>query len=160
MDISFTFTTGFIGDPAGTVTRTTYEVLPPPVDEAWAMVLAPFRFWPVPTVTGLTRRKIGYLPGCDTAVVTFRFDRPVTAWAIRVNSRSHLDGTEVEQWGVRGAGFGVQPFGTSYFGWADPTVNGGAAVISDDDLLQGENRVAIYGRGLDGTWTPPVGVAA
>jgi hypothetical protein len=180
MDISFTFTTGFMGDPADAgLSGTAYEILPTPVDEAIAYVLAPFRFWPVPHVVHLSKRKIGYRPGCNVAVVDFEFDRPVTAWMVRANSRSHLDGTEVQEWHVRVPGFGQQPFGDAPFGGTyiigfgempfgsgpfggaiSMSAVAGTATIYDDDLLQGENEVAIYGRGLDGTWTPPVGVAA
>ena len=180
MDISFTFTTGFYGDPQGEAARTSYDIVPMPGDQAWGVILQPFRFWPVPRVIYLSKPKIGYRPGCDTAVVEFEFDRPVQAWVVRANSHSHLDGTEVEQWHVRiGAGFGLHPFGRAPFGGtygagfgelpfgsapfglaAFETANGGTAIIENEDLLQGENQVAIYGQGLDGTWTPPVGVAA
>lgn len=146
MDISFTFTTGFMGDPDA-VSGAGYEILPIPVDEAWGIVIAPFRFWPVPYVVHLSKQKIGYRPGCNVAVVDFAFDRPVTGWIVRANSRSHLDGTEIEEWHVRVPG-------------ALGSATAGTATIYDDDLLQGANEVAIYGRGLDGTWTPPVGVAA
>jgi hypothetical protein len=147
MDISFTFTTGFMGDPSDAeVSGVAYEILPTPVDEAWGIVLAPFRFWPVPYVIHLSKQRVGWRPGCNVAVVEFGFDRPVSAWTVRANSRSHVDGTEVEEWQVRVPGA--------------ESATAGTASIYDDDLLQGVNQVAIYGRGLDGTWTPPVGMAA
>jgi hypothetical protein len=94
-------------------------------------------------------------------VVEFTFDRPVIEWAVRVNSWSHLDGTEAAQTVIPARGFGQTPFGTWPFGMGDqPTVAAGTVTITDEELLQGENVVAIYGRGLDGEWTPPVRVPA
>lgn len=123
----------------------------------------PTRFWPTATIIEVTKTKIGSTPGCNVTRVTFEFDQPVDAWAVRINSRSHLDGVLAGQWAsiAGGVGFGRQPFGAAPFGRAtQPNITVDEVTITDDGLLHGANSVTVYGRSLDGTWTPPVSQAA
>src|SRR5207245_1476729 len=89
---------------------------------------------PVVLTYSVDRTKIGWQPGCDSALVAFTFDQPVPAWSVRINSSSALDGTTA----------------ASYEG--EP-VQAASAEITAEHLLQGDNRVAIYGRAPTGEWS-------
>lgn len=158
MSTEHSFREGFYNEIEGPE-GTAFEIVPVPQDAAHALVVPGWRPWPYPIITYLSTHKVGNRPGCNTAVVEFIFDRPVTAWVVRVNSWSHEDGRETGQWASRDPGFGYQPFGAAPFGGMSVvTRDGGRVEITDAELLQGENQVAIYGRGTNGMWTPPVRV--
>jgi hypothetical protein len=115
---------------------------------------------PVATVLSITATKLSYRPGTDQVIVRFSFDQPVTEWAVRINSTSHLDGNEaVPLSGLTGLGFGQMAFGSAPFGGiAAGTTIEGSVRIDSDMLLHGANQVTIYGKGLDGRWSvAPVG---
>ena len=70
--------------------------------------------------------------GADLKVAAF--DQPVTAFEVRVNSTSHLDGEPADSWEGAPATEGI-------------------AEVPASALREGPNLVSIYGRSLRGIWT-------
>lgn len=71
-----------------------------------------------------------------TAMVTFDFDQPVSAWSLRVGAHDPLSGLQAASWTGPG------------------TASGGSAPVPAGDLLEGENTVSVYGRSASGLWSP------
>ena len=106
-----------------------------PDDWSYARIGTDYRIVPRIRVLEVSRAKVSLRPGYDLAEVRFFFDLPVTAWSVRVNSTSHLDGDLVQYW-------------ESY-----PPTQYGIAAVPAALLRRGANTVTIYGRSLDGVWT-------
>lgn len=87
-------------------------------------------------ITGVDRFKISDETGMNEAKVRFTFDKDVTEWRVRV--------------------MGVDPF-TGIFADAGGELKADTeieAIISWDELYQeGNNRINIYGRSINGVWT-------
>jgi hypothetical protein len=93
---------------------------------------------PIVTIISKTKEKISTLEGMSISLVTFKFDKDVVEYKVNVLGTSH---------------------DTGYTGIHDTT--GVSAdeeiqiVILDDYLVQeGLNRVNIYGKDIEGNWTP------
>jgi hypothetical protein len=100
--------------------------------------IRPYKPWgpPVPTITSVSRCKVGPDASSDTCVISFEFDRPVDAWCVRVNSHSAVDGILADSW---------EDASTTLIG---------TATITADKLRSAVNEVQIYGRAAsDGEWT-------
>lgn len=92
---------------------------------------------PIAMITNVTKTEISRIIGAHETTISFSFDKDVTAYTVRVG--------------------GVDR-GTGYEGDSGGAVTRGTiinAVIDGNELqTEGDNRVNIYGQGLDGKWSP------
>lgn len=103
----------------------------------WRTIRPPAGYGPpTATITSVSRMRLGWGADCDSAIVAFAFDRPVDAWAVRVNSTHVFDGQPVAAWVGNGAG----------------PVTSGEVEVAAALLLHGENEVTVYGR-TEGQWS-------
>lgn len=73
----------------------------------------------------------------NQSTITVRFDSDVVEYVARLNGTDHLTGINVHQGGNAIANTNVQ------------------VIIDWNELSsEGANRINIYGKGLDGQWTP------
>ena len=92
--------------------------------------------YPIVTKLEASKLKISDEAGMNQSIITVRFDKDVTEYVARLNGSDYSTGTLVHQ------GLGV-------------LANTDATVIIDWNELtrEGENRINIYGKGIDGSWT-------
>lgn len=127
---------------------------------------------PLVTIDSISRTKLSAQTGDNTSVVTFHFDKDVSAWTVNVNGADHTTGT------VAGSGSGAGTPGETVANLQSMTVStvdtytvgqlaGGQSqpitagtqlqvTINNTEMYQeGSNRVNVYGQSnADGTWTP------
>lgn len=126
---------------------------------------------PLVTIDSISRSKISAQTGDNTSIVTFHFDKDVSAWTVNVNGADHTTGTVAET----GSGSGgtsetvanlqsmtvstVDTYTVGQLSSGTQTITAGTqqqATINNTEMYQeGGNRVNIYGQSnVDGTWTP------
>lgn len=75
-------------------------------------------------------------PNMDRATITFKFDKDVTEWRVRTVGSDHETGTLADSGGAVAANTNI------------------IAEVDWTELYQeGQNRINIYGKGIDGQWT-------
>jgi hypothetical protein len=92
---------------------------------------------PKVTITNQNKYVISQKDGFSFSTVTFKFDKDITEWKIKLLGTSHDTGTLIN--------FGSATLDNSEI----------EAIIDYNDLLQeGQYRFNIYGKDSDGNWTP------
>lgn len=92
---------------------------------------------PLVTITNVTRTTVSKKLGVDKATVTFKFDKDVQKYEFRA--------------GGMGAGQGVLlSTGTNKTANTDITTD----LYYSDQLVEGRNKINIYGQDMAGNWTP------
>lgn len=93
---------------------------------------------PTVTIVSIDRIAISDEVGANKANVTFKFDKDITEYTVRVGGNSYSTGINAQ------SAVGDVVANTEIVAEVDYT-----------EMLQlGENRVNIYGKGVDGQWTP------
>jgi hypothetical protein len=115
---------------------------------------------PKVTIISISRTKISDEVGMNKANITFTFDVDTTEFTVNVNGVSYDSGTVAH----KGGGKTVADLATmTVLSAASNTVRqisviaGGYEIVAEVDwtelYAEGTNRVNIYGKATDGTWT-------
>jgi hypothetical protein len=92
---------------------------------------------PVVTVVP-SKTKISRIDGYDEVTLTITFDRPVSAWVVRVGSEVYTSGEEMAAWHENGGG----------------PVTSATATIGPEGLLHGLNKVKVFAQSAaDDEWS-------
>lgn len=93
--------------------------------------------YPICTIASTNKTKISDENGMSQCAVTFKFDKDIQAYSVRLLGTSFDTGTVVDSGtGTIAAGTPI----TAYVDW-------------NEGLSEGNNRINIYGQAFDGTWT-------
>ncbi|PLR99662.1 hypothetical protein [Bacillus sp. T33-2] len=92
---------------------------------------------PVVTIASTSRTKLSDEAMMDRSNITFKFDKDITAWEVRVLGTGQGTGTLAASGGSVSANTNI------------------VAEVDWTELYQeGQNKINIYGQGTDGSWTP------
>jgi GH25 family lysozyme M1 (1,4-beta-N-acetylmuramidase) len=112
------------------------------------------------TILSVSRTKISDEEGVDRVYIRFNFDRDVLSYTVNVNGVDHTTGIVADN----GGGKTIAELSTMTVGdLATKTVQQISIIVAGFEIVaevdwtelysQGENRVNIYGKGVDGIWT-------
>lgn len=103
-------------------------------------------YYPVVTIQSISTNRISNNSGANITTVVFSFDEDILEYSVDVNGNSFASGVLADQ------GYGVVDLAVITCIPAGTTIT--AYVDSTEMYSEGINRVNIYGKGLDGVWTP------
>lgn len=102
--------------------------------------------YPEATVISISSSKLSNVSGINTITVTFCFDVEVLEYRVNVAGIGAYSGT------LAGTDFGAIDIAGMY------GIPGGTVftvtLTSDEMYVEGDNRVNIYGKAMNGNWTP------
>jgi hypothetical protein len=115
---------------------------------------------PVVTITDVSTYKVSDKEGKDTCLATFEFDKAIQEYTVNVLGTSHETGTVADREGKLVSDMDD----LLVTALDDMTVeearqfNAEVPITADIDntelYQEGDNRVNVYGKDLDGNWTP------
>lgn len=113
---------------------------------------------PIVTITNIERTKISAKPTVNTSNIIFGFDVPVQAYSIRIGGTDHFTGLEADRKSFYISDLATKKVGDITLQTAKSIrqIDGDTGVnttIEHSNLVEGANRVNIYGQSLDGSWT-------
>ncbi|MBO0962391.1 hypothetical protein J1P26_22065 [Neobacillus sp. MM2021_6] len=91
---------------------------------------------PAVTIVSTSRSKLSDEVGMNQSIITFKFDQDVTEWRVRVLGIDPNTGTLADSGGAVAANTNIT-----------------ASVEWNELYQEGQNRINIYGKGKDGSWT-------
>jgi hypothetical protein len=92
--------------------------------------------YPVCTIISTSKTKISDEANMNQSIITFKFDKDVIQWIAKLNGNDQTTGTTVDS-------------GTTL----NANTNATCTVDWNEGLSEGINRINIYGKASDGTWT-------
>lgn len=92
--------------------------------------------YPICSIVSTSKPKISDEVGKNQTIITFKFDKDVVQWIAKLNGSDNATGTTVDS-------------GTTL----SANTNATATIDWNEGLSEGQNRINIYGKLADGTWT-------
>lgn len=115
---------------------------------------------PLVNIKNISTTKISDEAGKDKALVTFTFDQPVQAFTVNVLGTAWETGTVAESEYKNVSNIQtltineLSAYSVQEIRQIDANVDITAEIDHTELYQEGDNRVNIYGKGLDGSWTP------
>lgn len=108
---------------------------------------------PIPNIISIDKTKISDEAGMSRVTVKFSFDQFVEIWELRANGDGPGKGSLVER--DTGARVGEATVGSSVICGTAAGTELTAYIDWNEGLVEGSNRVDIYGRNTSEEWTIP-----
>jgi hypothetical protein len=114
---------------------------------------------PIVTIVSVDRVKISANDGVNKSIVTFAFDVPVQAYTVNDLGVSYNTGTIADSKSLYVSDLSnntvssISSKTVKEIRQIDETVNIQAEIDHNELSQEGDNRINIYGKSLDGTWS-------